>query len=86
VDLPKTSETLEFSSELDEGSSVKKSLKGKGSGTADADADFDGNGYHDGYLLINCTVPHCTALLCEGSAVTEPCPTQILVITEPCLP
>jgi hypothetical protein len=39
VDLPKTSETLEFSSELDEGSSVKKSLKGEGSGTTDSDSD-----------------------------------------------
>jgi hypothetical protein len=43
VDLPKTSETLEFSSELEEGSSVKKSLKGERLWTADSDSDYDWN-------------------------------------------
>ena len=41
VDLPKTSETLEFSSELEEGSSVKKSLKGEGPWTTDSDSDWN---------------------------------------------
>ena len=41
VDLPKTSETLEFSSELEEGSSVKKSLKGEGPWSDDFDSDWN---------------------------------------------